>query len=105
MIKTGLYKHYRTGHLCRVIGSGRVDTQGPSEGRLAVIFIDFQYGGFHVLDEEEFRQKIEPPSGCGFSPGVQIARYTFVGEPTMSDADAESLYDGLCELAGRKPAP
>lgn len=105
MTKPGIYKHVKGG-LYRVLFSARQSTNGPDEGKLVVIYICLKYGSLNVRDEEQFNEKVLAPPELGFNPGVEVPRFMFTGDPTMSDKDAESLYDGLHELVtGRTPAP
>ena len=98
MTSPGIYTHFRTGDSYRVLHCARNSTNGPDDGRLVVVYISLKYGTFHVRDEEQFNEPVEPPPERGFDPGVKIPRFMFTGEPMMSDVDAESLYDGLLSL-------
>ena len=116
MTTPGLYKHWKTGNLYRVLFNARVSTNGEREGRIDVIYMDLKHGGIHSRDEEEWNQRVWLAAGS-FSrePGDTVtnwnelpeatrhsetsARFTFIGTMgnEMSDKAAEELYDGLKE--------
>ena len=102
MTRSGIYQDCKGG-LHRVLFCARQATRGQHEGRLVVIYVDLKYGTLSVCDEDEFNEKVPAPPERGFNPGVEIPRFMFTGDMTMSDKDAEDLYDGLLELVGRKP--
>ena len=106
MPKPGLYSHTKTGAKYRVLFTARNSTNGPNEGTVDVVYIDMKYGSIYTREESQFMELIDPPPERGFNPGVKVPRFQFYSDGhAMTDADAESLYDGLSELASRKPAP
>lgn len=88
MTKPGIYTRKDGAHY-RVLFNARNSTKGEGEGRDLVVYIDLATGWIHAMDEEQFNGR--PPFSCF--------------NTQLSDADAESLYDSLCELVGRTPAP
>ena len=125
MTAPGIWKHWKTGDLYRVLFNARVSTNGEREGRIDVVYMDLKRGGIHTRDEEQWQQRVWLETGSFARERGDVvtnwdaldenhryketaARFTFVGTMAneMSDKDAGELYDGLHEtFTGRKPAP
>lgn len=124
MTPPGIYKHWKTGDLYRVLFNARVSTNGEREGRIDVVYIDLKRGGIHTRDEEQWHERVWSVDGERRNRGEVVKspeglvgtllyrdtapRFMFVGTMgnEMSDADASALYDGLHEtFTGRKPVP
>ena len=101
MTRQGIYQHYKGGSYT-VLFVARDSTNGPTEGRNLVVYMDHRYGHVHARSEEEFHEPVEPDPSLGYLPGVKVPRFRFFCAQ-MSDAEAESLYDGLLEMAEWKP--
>lgn len=104
MTKPGIYKHYKGGTY-RVLFTARQSTNGPSEGRVEVIYISLKYGHLNARDEEQFHEQVDADPAQGFIPGAKVPRFSF-SHDQLADADAAALYDDLhATFTGRKPAP
>ena len=126
MTRPGFWKHWK-GELVRVLFNVRQSTNGPSEGRLEVVYIHCggddgdpaakgRAGTMHTRDEEQFHERVwkdtgkrvEDPSSLSDEDAARTAdRFTFAGSwDVLSDEEAGELWDGLHEtFTGRQPKP
>ena len=58
--KPGIYRHYKGGEY-QVLGTARVSTNGPGEGKPVVVYVSCEDGKLYARDEDEFNDLATDP--------------------------------------------
>lgn len=58
--KPGIYRHYKGGEY-QVLGTARVSTNGPGEGKPVVVYVSCEDGALYARDEDEFNDLATDP--------------------------------------------